>query len=318
MEIKKSSSRGETMTEHTHVRHDTTFLSEGTRCAAWLYRPDGVENPPIVVMAHGFAAFRELRLDAYAARFAQAGYAALVFDYRSWGASDGQPRRILDIGAQHADWRAAVAYARSLDGIDASRVVAWGSSFGGGHVLDLAAHDHNLAAAIVQVPHVTGPASAFAQSPKLVMRLVIAGLRDQVGSWLGREPYRVMSIGRPGDVAMMTSPGAYDLVEKMAGEKREQLMAENDVAARIALRVPFYSPGRNAPKITAPTLVQLARKDDVTPFEKALKVAHRIPNSEVLDYDCSHFEPYLDPHFETIVSDQIDFLDRHVGRVDAR
>ena len=137
--------------EHTFVREDTTFLSEGTACAAWLYRPGGVANPPIVVLAHGFAAFRELRLDAYAERFAQAGYAALVFDYRHWGASEGQPRRLLDIGRQRADWRAAVAYARSLDGIDTTRVVGWGSSFGGGHILDLAAHDHQLAAAIVQV-----------------------------------------------------------------------------------------------------------------------------------------------------------------------
>jgi pimeloyl-ACP methyl ester carboxylesterase len=111
---------------------------------------------------------------------------------------------------------------------------------------------------------------------------------------------------------MMTSPGAMELVEQMAGDKKEQLLAENDVAARIALRVPFYSPGRHAASITAPTLVQLARQDDVTPFKKALKVSSRIPHGEVLAYDCSHFEPYLEPHFDQIVSDQIDFLDRHV------
>src|SRR5947209_15510866 len=215
--IKRPVSRGGSVTtEHTFVRHDTTFLSEGTACAAWLYRPEGAENPPIVVLAHGFAAFRELRLDAYAARFAQAGYAALVFDYRHWGASEGQPRRILDVAKQQADWRAAIAYARSLDNVDTTRVVGWGSSFGGGHVLNLAARDHDLAAAIVQVPHVTGPASAFSQSPKLVARLIAAGLRDQVGAWFGRPPYRVKSIGRPGEVAMMTSPRAYELVEEMA------------------------------------------------------------------------------------------------------
>ncbi|GAB3032758.1 alpha/beta hydrolase [Mycobacterium bourgelatii] len=301
----------------TYVRHDVTFTSEGTSCAAWLYRPDGVESPPIVVLAHGFAAFRELRLDAYATRFAQAGYAALVFDYRHWGASEGQPRRILDIAKQHADWRAAIAYARSLDNVDTTRVVAWGSSFGGGHVLNLAARDYDLAAAIVQVPHVTGPASAFSQSPKLVARLIAAALRDQVGAWLGREPYRVKSVGRPGEVAMMTSPGAYELVEEMAGgeaaeHKREQLLAENDVAARIALRVPLYSPGRKATDITAPTLVQLAVRDDVTPYAKAQKIVARIPHGEVRSYDCSHFEPYLDPHFDGIVTDQIDFLNRHV------
>lgn len=300
--------------EHTYVRHDVSFSSEGVRCAAWLYRPDGVTNPPIVVLAHGFAAIRELRLDAYAARFAKAGYAALVFDYRFWGASAGEPRRVLDIGAQHADWRAAVAFARSLDGVDGTRVVGWGSSFGGGHVLDLAAHDHGLAAAIVQVPHVTGPASAFAQPPALVARLTLAAVRDQIGAWLGRPPRRVKSIGTPGEVAMMTSPGAYDLVLKMAGDKREELLAVNDVAARIALRVPFYSPGRHAAKITAPSLVQLATKDDVTPYAKAQKIVARIPKGEVRSYDCTHFEPYLDPHFEQIVTDQIAFLDRHVGQ----
>ncbi len=299
-------------TEHTFVRQDATFLSDGTACAAWLYRPDGVATPPIVVLAHGFAAFRDLRLDAYADRFARAGYAALVFDYRHWGASDGEPRRVLDIGRQHTDWRAAVAYARSLDDVDTTRVVGWGSSFGGGHVLDLAARDHDLAAAIVQVPHVTGPASAFAQSPKLLSRLVLAALRDQVGAWLGRQPYRVKSIGRPGEVAMMTSPGAYELVMEMAGDKHEELLAENDVAARIALRVPFYSPGRHASDITAPTLVQLAKHDDVTPYAKAQKIVARIPKGEVLSYNCTHFEPYLDPHFGQIVSDQIQFLQRHV------
>ncbi|MFT4396668.1 alpha/beta hydrolase [Gordonia lacunae] len=298
--------------QFTYVRSDVTFTSGEVRCAAWLYRPEGVVNPPIVVLAHGFAAFRELRLDAYAARFAQAGYAALVFDYRHWGASEGSPRRILDIRKQHADWDAALAYVRGLEGIDTRRVVAWGSSFGGGHVLRLAARDHHVAAAIVQVPHVSGPASAFSRSPALVARLIAAGVRDQFRAWTGRAPYRMAAIGRPGEIAMMTSPGAYEQVERM-GDMREELLAENDVAARIALRVPFYSPGRHASAIEAPVLVQLAAKDDVTPIGKAQAVARRIPNGEVHTYDCGHFEPYLDPYFETIVGRQIDFLDRHVG-----
>ncbi len=298
--------------QFTFVRSDVTFDSGDVQCAAWLYRPDRVVNPPIVVLAHGFAAFRELRLDAYAARFAQAGYAALVFDYRHWGASGGSPRRILDIGKQLSDWDAAIAYVRGLEGVDTRRVVAWGSSFGGGHVLKLAAHDHDVVAAIVQVPHVSGPASAFSQSPTLVARLIIAGARDQFRAWTGRTPYQMAAIGRPGDVAMMTSPGAYEQVERM-GDMREELLAENDVAARIALRVPFYSPGRHAAAINVPVLVQLAAKDDVTPIDKAQAVARRIPKGEVHTYDCGHFEPYLDPYFETIVADQLDFLDRHVG-----
>ena len=175
----------------TYTREDTTFDSHGLACAAWLYRPEGVERPPIIVMGHGFAAIRALRLAAYAERFAEAGFAVVVFDYRGWGDSPGEPRRVLNIGAQQDDWRAALAYARGLDGVDTSRVIAWGSSFGAGHVLSLAAKDRDLTAIVAQVPHVNGPASVRANSPVMVTRLALAGLYDQLGHALGRKPYRV-------------------------------------------------------------------------------------------------------------------------------
>lgn len=295
-----------------YTREDVTFDSHGTACAAWLYRPTGAEDPPIIVMAHGFAAIRALRLDAYAARFADAGYAVLVFDYRGWGDSAGVPRRVLDIRAQQRDWRAAVAYARSIEGVDTSRLVLWGSSFGGGHALHLAAEDHAVVAVIAQVPHISGPASTFTQSPRLVARLIAAGVRDQIRAMVGRRPYRVAAVGYPGDVAMMTSPDAAPMAKRLAGDRYEELLPENDVAARIALRVPFYSPGRRAHRITAPTLVQIAERDSVTPYDVALKAARRIAKGEIRTYDCQHFEPYLEPHFDTIVADQIAFLGTHV------
>ncbi len=297
---------------HSFSREDVSFDSHGTSCAAWLYRPDDVPSPPIIVMAHGFAAIRVLRLDAYAARFAEAGYAVLVFDYRGWGDSAGEPRRVLDIGAQQQDWRAGVAHARALDGVDTKRVVAWGTSFGGGHALHLAAEDQALAAVIAQVPHISGPASTFAQPPGHVARLVAAALRDQIGALVGREPFRIAAAGYPGDLAMMTSPDAAPMAIRLAGDRYEELLRENSVAARIALRVPFYSPGRRARRITAPTLVQIAERDSVTPRDVAVKAARRIPRGEIRTYDCQHFEPYLDPYFDTVVADQINFLATHV------
>lgn len=295
-----------------YTREDLTFDSHGTACAAWLYRPSETKNPPIVVMAHGFAAIRALRLDAYASRFAEAGYAVLVFDYRGWGDSDGEPRRVLDIRAQHRDWRAAIAYARSIEGIDADRIVLWGTSFGGGHALHLAAEDHSFAAVIAQVPHISGPASAFSQPRSLVARLIAAGMWDQLRALLGREPYRVDAAGYPGDLAMMTSPDAAPMAMRLAGDRYEELLPENNVAARIALRVPYYSPGRRVDKITAPTLIQIAERDTVTPFKVAVKAARRIAKGEIRTYDCQHFEPYLDPYFDTVVGDQLDFLTAHV------
>jgi len=142
--------------------------------------------------------------------------------------------------------------------------------------------------------------------------LIVAGVRDQIRAIAGRQPYRVPAVGHPGDVAMMTSPDAAPMAERLAGDRYEELLPENDVAARIALRVPFYSPGRRAHKITAPTLVQIAERDSVTPCDVAVKAARRIANGEIRTYDCQHFEPYLEPYFGTIVADQIAFLDKHV------
>src|SRR3954468_16610609 len=98
------------------MRRDLTFPSGGEDCAASLFEAGTDAGPPwpCVVLAHGFGGTREVRLDAYAERFAAAGVAALVFDYRHFGASGGRPRQLLDIGRQLADWRAAIAFARAL------------------------------------------------------------------------------------------------------------------------------------------------------------------------------------------------------------
>src|ERR1700733_5677776 len=120
-------------------REEIKFISGSDRISAWLYRPEGPDSPdlegpaPLLVMAHGLGAVRTMRLDAYAERFSEAGYACLVFDYRNFGDSEGAPRQLLDIRMQLQDWTVAVAYARTLPGIDPDRIGLWGTSFSGGH-----------------------------------------------------------------------------------------------------------------------------------------------------------------------------------------
>ncbi len=167
-------------------RSDVTFESDGTVCAAWLYRPDGQGETPCVVLAHGFGAVRELRLDAYAERFAAAGLAALVFDYRHFGGSGGEPRQLIDVGWQLEDWRAAIAYARELDGIDSRRIALWGTSFSGGHVVAVAATDERIAAVVSQVPFTDGISAARA-----------VGLRQFAASHGGCAARRVQGAARP-------------------------------------------------------------------------------------------------------------------------
>ena len=76
------------------MRDDVTFLSQGLRCAGWLYLPDDLksgEQRPAIIMAPGFSAVKEMYLDAFAERFVAAGFVTLVFDYRYQGASEGEP-----------------------------------------------------------------------------------------------------------------------------------------------------------------------------------------------------------------------------------
>jgi fermentation-respiration switch protein FrsA (DUF1100 family) len=267
----------------------------------------------VIVMAHGFGAVRALRLYAYAERFAAAGYAVVAFDYRGFGDSDGQPRQVLNIKAQHADWRAALQFARTLPGVDPKRVVAWGTSFAGGHVITLAGGGESLAAIIAQVPHVSGPAAVRATGIPAALRLAPLGLKDQLHALLRRPPVYVDSAGSPGQTAVMTSPDARPGMERLIADSG---LKDGDypttVAARIVLRIGAYSPGRRARGVTCPALIQIARHDSVTPHKIALRAAHKMAGSTVRMYDCSHFDPYVEPMFSTVVADQLAFLRANV------
>src|SRR5436190_5142113 len=164
-------------------REDGTFTVEGQRCAAWVFRPDGAGDTPCVVMGSGFACVKEQGMDRFAERFAVAGMTAVAFDYRHWGASEGEPRQLFDVSDQQADWRAAIAFARSLKRVDAERIAVWGFSAGGGHAQVIAAGEPAISAAVMIGPlqdaarslvH-TGGIAHFA-------RLCAAGVRDVLRS----------------------------------------------------------------------------------------------------------------------------------------
>jgi fermentation-respiration switch protein FrsA (DUF1100 family) len=295
------------------TRTDLTFSSGEGTCAAWLYTPDvDSEAPsarPIIVMAHGLGAVKEMRLDAFAERFAAAGYVCLVFDYRHFGASSGEPRQLLDIGRQLEDWRSAVAFARTVDGVDPDRVVVWGTSFGGGHVLVTAAADPRIAAAISQCPFTDGLASTLAIPPATIARVTALAVRDLVGSRLGRPPVMVPTYGPPGSSALMTAP---DVVAGVEAIIPEGLEVPEDVAARFGLDIIRYFPGRQARRVRCPLHVAVCDPDTVAPTGRTLTHVSRAPRGEVTVYPAGHFDIYVGEAFERNVADQLAFLARHV------
>jgi uncharacterized protein len=300
-------SRAEAHDQRQNVRFD----SAGERCAGWLYEPAEAAGPvPCVVMAHGFGALKEGRLDAYAQRFAAAGYAALVFDYRHFGESEGDPRQLLDISREHADWRAAIAHARGLEGVDPDGIVLWGSSFSGGHVIHTAAEDGQLAAVVSQIPHTDGIATLRELDVKRGLRLTWLGIKDRARALAGRPPQYMPTVGPPGSLAAMTGDDAGNGYADMYPEGFDW---RNEVAARIMLTFPLYSPGREASQVACPILFQVGTDDHITPPAPSIKAAGLAPRGELITYPISHFQIYVGEPFERAVTDQLDFLGRHLG-----
>jgi pimeloyl-ACP methyl ester carboxylesterase len=291
-------------------RIDVTFDSDGVACAAWLYLPTESGPAPVIVMAHGLGGTREMRLDAYAERFRAAGYACLVFDYRCFGASGGEPRQLLDIESQLRDWASAIAHARSRADVDNSRIMLWGSSFGGGHVIVAAARDQEVAAVISQCPFTDGIASGLASNSWTSMKLSGRALFDLAGSVIGRAPLMVNTAGRPGTTALMTSPDSYDGYLALAPDADETF--HNRVAARVALQIVRHRPGRRAKDVRCPILFVVCETDSVAPAKATLRYARTAPQGEIKTYDVGHFEIYLGGAFERVVADQIEFLTRTV------
>jgi predicted acyl esterase len=135
---------------------EVEFDSCGVKIRADLYLPEGTGPFPVVVMAGGWCYVKELRQPQYAKEFVDRGFAALIFDYRSMGASDGEPRQHIDPWAQIEDYKNAVSFIESHPDIDPNRIGAWGISYSGGHVLILAAVDPRVKVVVSNVPVVDG------------------------------------------------------------------------------------------------------------------------------------------------------------------
>jgi fermentation-respiration switch protein FrsA (DUF1100 family) len=292
------------------TRTDVIFSSDGVDCAGWLYQPNGEGPHPLVVMAHGFSATREQRLDAYAERFRTAGLGVLLFDYRHFGASGGEPRQLLDIGRQQADFRAAVAHARAINWVDPARVALFGSSFSGGHVLVVAARDAQIAAVVAQCPFTDGLATLPTLGAKNIALATIAGVRDQLGAFVGRLPRYVPAVGPPGSFAMMSSPDAEPGFSALTPGQSQWV---NRVAARVALRVGVYRPGRVVARVGCPILFCVCDRDAITPAGPTLKYAATARSGEIRRYPVGHFEIYVGESFEHAVTDQVEFLRRTLG-----
>jgi uncharacterized protein len=278
-----------------------TFRSGEAKCAAWLYRP--LSTPTCcVVMAHGFSLTRHDGLPPYAERLADAGAAVLVFDYRSLGDSGGQPRQRIRTRAQREDWRNAVSFARTLDGVDPERIVPWGFSFGGGHAVETSLADARVAATIALCPMVDGLARALATPPALSAWLMPRALTDLLGR------HNLVAVtGQPGAHAAMALPGEAD---GFAATVPDGSPWRNEISPAVFLTVSLIRPVARASRLGMPLWVGLGERDISVSASALEKLAARAARGELHRYPYDHFGAFLGDGPARVAADQIDFLRR--------
>lgn len=295
---------------------EVSFDSGGVVCAADLYLPDNATTPvPCVVMGHGGSGTKRLGLPAYARKFADGGIAALAFDYRGFGASAGEPRQVIDVGAQRDDYRAAIRYIRELPEIDPARIALWGTSLSGGHVLAVAATDPSLRAVVAQVPMIDGMHRGRTLRQRLnwevasrTLQFTAAALRDWLRARRGDPPYFVPVTAPAGQVAVFTEPEAAATFEALGGEACGW---RNELAPRFIFHLPKYTPG-TAEHLHMPLLMILADRDLQASSVFAGRIAGRAPHADIRHYPLGHFDVYLGRAFEEISDRELEFLREHL------
>jgi len=166
-----------TALEKEGVLHSIVDIySDGTRMTGTVWRAKANEGKllPVILLCHGWGGKRGHLDYSYAPQFAKAGFCAVTFDYRGWGDSDGvlvaasgrQPkpdadgtvtikarvvRKIVDPEWQVRDIDSALNFISAMEGVDVNRIGLWGSSFGGGHVLAVAARDPRVKVVVTQI-----------------------------------------------------------------------------------------------------------------------------------------------------------------------
>ncbi|TDZ78824.1 alpha/beta hydrolase [Mycobacteroides salmoniphilum] len=290
-------------------RQSIRFNSHGIDCHAWFYRAStSPELAPVVVMAHGLGGTKDSGLEPFAERLADAGMHALAFDYRGFGSSDGFPRQQVSFSHQIGDYHAAVSTAARLPGVDPTRVVLWGVSLAGGHVLAVAGARNDVAAVVAVTPLVDGIAAARSamgeHSAGALLRSALTGVRSRVG----RGQRTIPIVGHPGELAALTSDGYYEAHLGIAGPSWR-----NEIDATVGTQLASYRPTRYAARIDCPALVQIADFDRAAPPHAAAKAAFKA-RAEVRHYPCDHFGVYQGQEcFDSVVSHQISFLTRHLS-----
>ena len=296
------------------MRRDITFKSEVLLCSGWLYLPDDYEpgqKAPGIVMANAISAIKEITLPGYAERFAAAGYAVLVFDYRHYGCSEGTPRNHLDPHEQQQDVRNAVTWLRAQPEIDPDRIGGWGVSLGGVHMLHAGAYDRRLKA-VVSVATGLNTLENMMGIPGLQGFLRILNADHDHRFHTNEDAHYLPAVSMPGKGGVMAIEEANDFYTEAMNsyapcyENRiTTASVENLIADHSAEAIHLISP--------TPLLMIHGEKDLIPPDAVRAVFARAGDPKKLIVLDCLHTDLYVREPWVTQAADAaIEWFDRYL------
>jgi hypothetical protein len=294
------------------VRKDISFISKGLRCSGWLYVPDrmkGGSKAPSIVMAHGFTAVKEQILPSYAALFADAGFATLVFDYRYFGDSEGEPRSQVFPLEMVEDIRNAITWVSDQPEVDSKRIGIWGTSYGGALVLHVGKYDRRVKAVVSQVPGALSPEQRRAANPQDWDEMNEILLRDRIARYkTGVVNYRKV-VAPEGEQCCLPGREPYE-----AFMRDPQPNWRNQVTLESLEKMREFDPASMI-HMMSPTalLLIVAEKDFFFPPDLVRAIYEKAIEPKAMSVlPVKHFEMYTEPWLSKSANMAIDWFKKYL------
>lgn len=282
---------------------NTSFYSDRLKIAADLYEPErAAEEPyPAIVMVQGMVGRKELfGFPRIAQQFNTLGYAALAFDYRGVGESQGERGR-LHPEELVRDTRSAIDFLEQRPGVDPARIALWGTSFGAAAVACAAALERR-ACAMVSI-------AGFGDGERWLLGARSPAERAQLERRLAADRRQRVLSGRSGLVApaelLAADARTVAARARVVGGPPGMDVRTGALTLESVERILEFRPSDQVARIAPrPALFVAAELDVVTPVEGVSGMHARCGEPKRLEVipGITHYEIYQEPHIGRIVA----------------
>jgi uncharacterized protein len=270
-----------------------SFQVEGQTLRGNLYLPAAASadrKVPAVVVGGSLTSVKEQMSASYAEELAKRGIAALAFDYRHYGQSDGQPRQLENVVTKKNDLKAAVSFLQTVPSIQAKGISLLGVCTSGGNVLQAAAEDNRIRSVVT--------VAGWFVEPSFVPMLyggeaAVTTLKAQGNQALAK--YRASGVSETVQTYGLAGSGAAhagDHMDYYVNKQRGNVPQwTNAIAVQSWESWLSFDPVASASKVKVPTMI--IHSDDSALPDQARKVYGLLAGKKELNWlKGGHFEFY--------------------------